>query len=142
MRLLTSGFILIASLAATAAASELRYTPLNPSFGGNPFNSSHLLAKASAQNDHQRPTTTTTDAENLQRTIQSAIVNQTAFNIADKIFKPNKDSFGIRIVDLDTSTARTEHIQNADGTVTIFITDKRTGTLTTVGALQNTTTTP
>ncbi len=47
-------------LAATAAwllstslqATELVYTPLNPSFGGNPLIGSYLLNKANAQNDH------------------------------------------------------------------------------------------
>ena len=37
-------FILSLSLAAAAPASaEIVYQPINPSFGGNPFNSSHLL---------------------------------------------------------------------------------------------------
>ncbi len=31
-----------------ARASDLIYQPINPSFGGNPFNSSHLLALANA----------------------------------------------------------------------------------------------
>ncbi|WP_298773278.1 curli assembly protein CsgF [uncultured Shewanella sp.] len=33
-------------------ATELVYTPLNPSFGGNPLLGSYLLNKANAQNDH------------------------------------------------------------------------------------------
>ncbi|WP_299491234.1 curli assembly protein CsgF [uncultured Shewanella sp.] len=33
-------------------ATELVYTPLNPSFGGNPLIGSYLLNKANAQNDH------------------------------------------------------------------------------------------
>ena len=32
------------------AASELVYTPINPSFGGNPFNAQWLLDQAQAQN--------------------------------------------------------------------------------------------
>lgn len=36
----------------TASASELRYTPINPSFGGNPFNGTFLLDVAR----EQRPT--------------------------------------------------------------------------------------
>lgn len=38
-----------------ASASELVYTPRNPSFGGNPFNSDHLIGTAQAQNTHLSP---------------------------------------------------------------------------------------
>lgn len=37
--------------AGSAAASDLTYTPINPSFGGNAFNSAHLLGLANAQNE-------------------------------------------------------------------------------------------
>lgn len=42
-----------------AAASELVYTPINPHFGGNPFNAAGLLASAEAQKrfkDNSGPT--------------------------------------------------------------------------------------
>ncbi len=41
----------IAAFSAPAAAGELVYTPINPAFGGNPLNSSHLLATANAQRE-------------------------------------------------------------------------------------------
>jgi curli production assembly/transport component CsgF len=37
------------SQVTTAAASELIYHPVNPTFGGNPANGSNLLAEAQAQ---------------------------------------------------------------------------------------------
>jgi curli production assembly/transport component CsgF len=37
--------------AGTTSAGDLVYTPINPSFGGNPLNSSHLLGIASAQRE-------------------------------------------------------------------------------------------
>lgn len=37
----------------TALATEIIYTPVNPSFGGSPLNSSHLLNSANAQNEFQ-----------------------------------------------------------------------------------------
>ena len=47
---------LVAALIAPALhASELVYRPVNPSFGGNPLNSSHLLGTANAQNDYKDP---------------------------------------------------------------------------------------
>lgn len=38
-----------------ANASELIYTPVNPSFGGNPLNGTFLLNSANAQNDKKDP---------------------------------------------------------------------------------------
>ena len=37
--------------AGAASAGDLVYTPVNPSFGGNPLNSAHLLGLANAQRD-------------------------------------------------------------------------------------------
>ena len=44
-------------------ASELVYTPVNPSFGGSPLNGSVLLNSAQAQNKHKDP-----DAPDLNKT--------------------------------------------------------------------------
>lgn len=41
--------------ATGAGATELVYTPVNPSFGGSPLNGSWLLGSAQAQNDHKDP---------------------------------------------------------------------------------------
>ncbi|MCG7625195.1 MULTISPECIES: curli assembly protein CsgF [Rhodobacterales] len=37
---------------SAASGSELVYRPINPSFGGNPLNSGHLLQLAEIQNQH------------------------------------------------------------------------------------------
>lgn len=42
---------LFVAAAAPAYAGELVYTPINPSFGGSPLNSSHLFAVANAQRE-------------------------------------------------------------------------------------------
>lgn len=39
------------SLGSAAMAGDMVYTPVNPSFGGNPLNSSHLMATANAQRE-------------------------------------------------------------------------------------------
>jgi curli production assembly/transport component CsgF len=41
--------VLGANAAAPAAASEMVYHPVNPTFGGNPLNGSFLLSTAQAQ---------------------------------------------------------------------------------------------
>ncbi|QIB49838.1 curli production assembly protein CsgF [Pseudomonas sp. OIL-1] len=38
-----------------ASATELVYTPVNPSFGGSPLNGAWLLGSAQAQNDYKDP---------------------------------------------------------------------------------------
>lgn len=54
---------------ATAQASELVYTPVNPTFGGNALNGAALLSAAQAQNDTKDPAT----AVAKQNTQQSAL---------------------------------------------------------------------
>lgn len=46
----------LAVLAANpATAGQLIYTPVNPSFGGNPLNGSYLLSKAQAEKSYPLP---------------------------------------------------------------------------------------
>ena len=45
---------LVCVLGGPAAAGDLTYTPLNPSFGGNTFNAANLMAMATAQNPYKR----------------------------------------------------------------------------------------
>lgn len=47
--------VALALVSGSAVASQLIYTPVNPSFGGNPLNGSYLLNKAQAENNHQAP---------------------------------------------------------------------------------------
>lgn len=49
--MLLAGLLLSSSVAAT----ELVYTPVNPSFGGSPLNGAWLLGNAQAQNDTKDP---------------------------------------------------------------------------------------
>ncbi|MDR8525230.1 curli assembly protein CsgF [Shewanella fidelis] len=69
-------------LAGASQATELVYTPINPSFGGSALNGSYLLNKANAQNDH----TATSDEkdfvsrfkESLERNIMNTITRGVA----------------------------------------------------------------
>ncbi|MDP5335563.1 MAG: curli assembly protein CsgF, partial [Paracoccaceae bacterium] len=61
LRRIAARLLLTCSLLALgqgAMAQDLVYTPINPSFGGSPLNSSHLLSIANAQR-----TATARDAE-------------------------------------------------------------------------------
>ena len=46
---------LAAVFASGTSATELVYTPVNPSFGGSPLNGTWLLGSAQAQNDYKDP---------------------------------------------------------------------------------------
>lgn len=51
-----SGLLLVGLLLSShLAATELVYTPVNPSFGGSPLNGAWLLGNAQAQDDHKDP---------------------------------------------------------------------------------------
>ncbi|WP_313085366.1 curli assembly protein CsgF [Pseudomonas sp.] len=50
-----AGMLLAGVLSAGASATELVYTPVNPSFGGSPLNGAWLLGNAQAQNDTKDP---------------------------------------------------------------------------------------
>ena len=89
---------LVASLVAVPVlASEMRYTPVNPSFGGSPFNT-QLLAVASAQNDHEKPISTANAYDNLSSTVTSYVLSRVSGQISDQIFTKNTANPGGRVV--------------------------------------------
>ena len=77
-------------LCFSVAATELVYTPVNPTFGGNPLNASGLLANANAQNDYKAPVITRvekTDLELFNDQLQSAILARLRTNTLNDLFK-------------------------------------------------------
>ncbi|TAE34521.1 MAG: hypothetical protein EAY65_02550 [Alphaproteobacteria bacterium] len=85
--------------ASFAHASEIVYRPINPSFGGNPFNSSHLIGLADAQNDHERPEDPRmSNLESFERTITSSLLNRISSEISDRILGENAQESGTFLV--------------------------------------------
>lgn len=82
---LAAFFAALALPATPALADDLVYTPINPSFGGNPFNSSHLLSIANAQNDYDAPTTRESQADQFVRMLQSRLLSALASRVSDAI---------------------------------------------------------
>ena len=101
-----------------ALATELVYTPINPSFGGNPLNGNFLLQKAQSQNAHslQRPALSFVDK--FREALERNIINSLTRRIADGELVE-----GV----YDTGEYRIEVIQDTDGSVLVTITNQNTG---------------
>ncbi len=112
----------------TASAQELVYEPINPSFGGDSFNSSHLLAIANSQNDYRDPnqsSATNSQADQFVRQLQSRLLSSLAGEVNDAIFGDNPQQSG-------TITFGDQIIEFSRGldAVHLTITDVATGTVT------------
>ena len=114
-----------------AEAQELVYEPINPSFGGNPFNSSHLLAIANAQDDNEPPASANSNsnaqADLFVRQLQSRLLSGLAAEVTDAIFGDNPQESG-RVVFGDQTI---EFVRGLDS-ITLTIFDATTGTTTEV----------
>ena len=94
-RILALGATLLAFAGTPALAQDLVYTPTNPDFGDNPFNTQGL-AIANAQNKFKDPSTKSSEsqaqifAEQLQSRLLSALSSQ----IVDAIFGENPQQHG------------------------------------------------
>ena len=80
---------LVLTLAGSGAyATELVYTPVNPTFGGNPLNAGGLLANANAQNDYKAPVVEKnqqTDLEKFNQQVQDAVLAKIRANIGTSV---------------------------------------------------------
>ena len=111
----------------SAQASELIYTPKNPSFGGNPLNGTYLLNLAQVQNSIKDPATqndelTAIDEFNdrLQRSLLNRLTNTLSNNFVD-------ESGNLVPGTTETSDFIIEITDNGSGTLTVTTTDKITG---------------
>lgn len=137
MRLFSAHCALAALLLTSAAAgqgSELVYTPVNPSFGGNPLNGSVLMNAAQAQNKTKDPDslqsktpTTKTALEQFNEMLERAVLNRLASAAIGDIIGENGElidgnietqNFIISITDLN------------NGMLEVTTTDKWTNTST------------
>ncbi len=120
--------IFVAAPQGLSNAQELVYTPVNPSFGGNPFNSAHLLGIANAQNDFEAPQDDImqdTQADIFLRQLESRLLSGLASDVTDAIFGDNPQDSGTISFSGQTIT----FVRGLDS-VTITIFDATTGTTT------------
>ncbi len=115
-------------VAAPAMAQELVYKPINPSFGGDSFNSSHLLGIANAQNNYKDPRAAdagSSQSDLFLRQLQSRLLSSLASQVSDAIFGENPQDSG-RIVFGDQIIEFTRGLES----VRITIIDNLTGGVT------------
>ncbi|MEL7198797.1 MAG: curli assembly protein CsgF [Pseudomonadota bacterium] len=106
----------------SASASDLVFEFTNPSFGGNPFNSAHLLAVANAQNDTTDPDAIdrSDPAQQFLRTLNSRLLSALATQVTDLIFGENAQDTGtIRFGDQEVSFVR--GVESVTLTITNFV---------------------
>ena len=125
----TCVFVCVFGSAGASFAQDLTYTPINPTFGGNPFNSSHLLGIANAQNNYKDPNSTTGSSQGdiFARQLQSRLLSAVSSQLVDAIFGDNPQESGTFTLGGQTITFFRD-LQN----VTINVTDDATGEVTTI----------
>lgn len=110
-----------------AAATDLVYTPINPSFGGNPNNAPGLLAVAQAQNGFKAPTRSS--LENFNNNLQNAILSRlssealiTMFGRSSTLIPGNYDTanYTIKITDSGGGILTIETIDKVTGASATF----------------------
>lgn len=94
--MLRGGVAVCCMIGSGAVAQDMVYQPVNPTFGGNPFNSNHLLGVANAQNDYRDPrsTSNSSQADIFARQLQSRLLSALSSQIIDAIFGENPQESG------------------------------------------------
>lgn len=114
-------------------ASELVYTPINPSFGGSPLNSSHLFTVANGQNDNKDPNSASrlskSELEAFNDRIQRLVLSQVASAVSRPIVGSGgelvpgtvtTEDFVITVEDLGGDSLRITTLEKLTGEETIF----------------------
>lgn len=116
--------LLLLAVPGLTSAGELVYKPINPAFGGNPYNYSWLLESATVQNQYEED-----PLEDFENTLNRRILNTLASRIVDAAFGGYGD-------DLEGGAYQfgdyNINISTADGGITVDIYDQGSGSSTTV----------
>jgi curli production assembly/transport component CsgF len=129
--ILTAAAIVLSPYAASA--SQLIYTPINPNFGGSPFNGPFLFDQANAQDQYSalpKPSSqqkSPSAAQSFAQRLENALVSQAAALLSNQILGPNALPSGTF-----STNGTTISWQTVNGEVTVTIVDASTGGTTTI----------
>ena len=126
-------FLYALAITSTASATEMVYTPINPSFGGNPNNGVVLFNNASAKNTHKDPASSLTSNSLLQKTplqtfndnLERAILGQLASSASQKLLGGTGGGLTPGTVETGNFTIRISDL--GGGALQVTTTDKVTG---------------
>lgn len=125
--------VLACGLVSAAAATDLVYRPVNPSFGGDPLNGPTLLNQANAQNKYKDPAEAErfgnqTPLQQFNEQLQRAVLGRIASSVSGGLF----DGSGQLIPGVvETADFRIAIVDLGSGVLSITTTDKVTGASTT-----------
>lgn len=119
-KLLSCGAIMFCISSYSVSATELVYTPINPSFGGNALNSSHLFGVANAINDYKAPLDESgfeseSSLERLANSLESRLISQLLADVGNgNTGQLETDDFYLNIVD-DNGTLIVQIVDKVSG---------------------------
>ena len=87
-----AGLLAVTLPAGAAQAGDVKYRPINPNFGGNPFNGDYLLNQARLQNQHEEYPED--PLERFDRDLTRRLPNRAASEIEDRLFGENPEDTG------------------------------------------------
>lgn len=102
--------LLAGDLGTTAGASELKFEFVNPTFGGNPLNSSHLYAGADRQNQYKddgggsSSSVSTSTGDLFAKQLESQLYAALAGQITEALFGPDPQDNGTIVFGSQTIT--------------------------------------
>lgn len=124
----------LAFLVSGAAATELVYVPVNPSFGGNPGNGPGLLGSASATNKHTADSglggpsfLNQSPLDQFNQTLERTVLSQLASSATSKLIGTDGK---LMPGTFSTSNFTITIVDAGGGMLNITTTDKTTGTST------------
>lgn len=125
------------ALAASGAANELVYYPVNPSFGGSPANGSWLSANAAAQNLEKDPNQPKQkdQLEQFKEQLQRAVLGRVASSVSGALFDETNRTwiegtqtfgdFQISVVPFGASQVQVTITDTTTGSSTSFTVDSQ-----------------
>ncbi|WP_088346035.1 MULTISPECIES: curli assembly protein CsgF [Rhodomicrobium] len=117
-------------LSCDTSVADLIYRPINPSFGGEPFNSAHLLNLATAQKqfkEHEESSSSQSTSERFIAMLQSRLYSSLAGQVADAIFGEDAQPSGTIVFDNQQIT-----FINTGTQIQMTVTDFSTGKVTNI----------
>lgn len=114
-------------LGLSPSCADIVYKPVNPSFGGDYLNSSHLQYLATTQKQHEEPEDDQTASEQFLDMLESRLYSALASEVTDAIFGENAQPNGT----ITFSDQQVSYV-NTGTEIQLIVTNFATGQVTTI----------